>query len=120
MKTDLYTKSVLTIIAICLTINVVSDLEIIPAAYASEGSITPNSSTEYKLVPVGELETLDVRIVDINTFDELNVNIKSVYTYDEIKVNINGIDTSDELDVNIDEIGGGWLSHGGPLPVEIK
>jgi len=98
----------------------VSDLEIIPSAYASDSTITPESSTEYKLVPIGEFETLDVRIVDINTYDELNVNIKSVDTYDEIKVNIKGIDTSDELDVNIDEIGGGWLSHGGPLPVKIE
>ena len=120
MKTDLYTKSILTIIALCLTINVVSEFEIIPAAYASDSSITPNSSTEYKVVPVSEFETLDVRIVDINTYDELNVNIKSVDTYDEMKVNIKSIDTSDELDVNIDEIGGGWLSHGGPLPVKIE
>ena len=120
MKTDLYTKSILSIIAICLTINVMNDLDIIPEAYASESSIQPFSTKEYKLVPVSEFETLDVRIVDINTYDELNVNIKSVDTYDEMKVNINSIDTSDELDVNIDEIGGGWLSHGGPLPVKIE
>ena len=121
MKADLYTKFILTIIAICLTINVVSDLEIITTAHASDSPITtPNFSTEYKLVPVGGLETLDVRIVDINTYDELNVNIKSIDTYDEMKVNINGIDTDDEMDINIDEIGGGWLSHGGPLPVKIE
>jgi hypothetical protein len=120
MKTDLYTKSILTIIAICLTINVVKELEIIPAAYANGNSKNIEATTEYKLVPIGEFETLDVRIVDINTYDELNVNIKSVDTYDEMRVNIKGIDTSDELDVNIDEIGGGWLSNGGPLPVKIQ
>ena len=120
MKTDLYTKTILTIIAVCLTINVVSDLELIPVAYASEDPSPSHSSTEYKLVPVSESETLDVRIVDINTYDELNVNIKNIDTYDEMKVNIQGIDTSDELDVNIDEIGGGWLTHGGPLPVKIE
>ena len=133
MKADLYTKSILTIIAICLTINVVKELEIIPSAYAFDNSLKPEASTEYKLVPINEFETIDVRIVDINTYDELNVNIKSVDTYDEMKVNIKGIstsdemdvnikgiDTSDELDVNIDEIGGGWLTHGGPLPVKIE
>jgi hypothetical protein len=120
MKTDLYTKAVLTIIALCLTINLVKEIEIIPSAYASEKSILPESTTEYKLVPINEFETLDVRIVDINTYDELNVNIKSIDSYDEMKVNINSIDTSDELDVNVDEVGGGFISHGGPIKVKVE
>jgi hypothetical protein len=37
-----------------------------------------------------------------------------------LDVNISRISTMDELDVNIEEIGGGFLSHGGPIPVEIK
>ena len=117
MKTDLYTKTILTVITICLTINVVQQLELIPKAHAAtEG---PNGNTEYALVPISDVETLDVRIVDNNTYDELNVNLKSVDTYDEVKVNIKSIDTSDELDVNIDEIGGGWINNGQPLPVKI-
>jgi len=115
MKTDLYTKIILTIIAFCLIFNIVSDMELIPSAYAAAAS-----SSEYKLVPVNEFETIDVRIVDINTYDALNVNIKGVDTSDEIKVNINSIDTTDELDINIDEIGGGWVSHSGPIPVKIN
>lgn len=114
MKTDTYTKVLLTIIAACLTFNVVQDLEIIPKAHASEypdNNITSN-------LPISE--TIDVRIVDINTYDELNVNLKSVDTYDEVKVNLKSIDTSDELDVNIDEIGGSWVSNGSPIPVTIK
>jgi len=114
MKTDLYTKSILTVIAVCLTINLVQQLEIIPAAYASE----ENKKTNLDLPIVSE--TIDVRIVDINTYDELNVNLKSVDTYDEVKVNIKGIDTSDELDVNIDEVGGSWVNSGSPIPVTIK
>ena len=120
MKTDVYTKTVLTIIAVCLTINVVKDADFIPSAYASEANDIPEISTEYKLVPINEFETLDVRIVDINTYDELNVNIKSIDSYDEMKVNINSIDTSDELDVNVDEIGGGFISHGGPIKVKVE
>jgi len=120
MKTDVYTKTILTIIAICLTINVVNDIDLIPSAYASEGNSLPETTTEYKLIPINEFETLDVRIVDINTYDELNVNIKSIDSYDEMKVNINSIDTSDELDVNIDEIGGGFISHGGPINVKVE
>jgi len=114
MKTDLYTKTVLTIIAICLTINIVQQLDIIPSVYASE----ENDPVTLDLVPV--TETIDVRIVDINTYDELNVNIKSVDTYDELKVNIKSIDTSDELDVNIDEVGGSWINSGSPIPVTIR
>jgi hypothetical protein len=120
MKTDLYTKTILTIIALCLTINILRDVEILPAAYATENTYDATKvSKEYALVPISAANTIDVRIVDINTYDELNVNLKSVDTYDEVKVNIKSIDTSDELDVNIDEIGGGWLNNGGPIRVKI-
>jgi hypothetical protein len=120
MKTDTYTKTLLTIIAVCLTINVAKEFEIIPPAIASENKTAPEKTTKYQLVPINEFNTMDVRIVDINTYDELNVNLKSVDTYDEVKVNIKSIDTSDELDVNIDEIGGGWVSNGGPLRVKVE
>ncbi|MBX2828830.1 MAG: hypothetical protein KTR22_11755 [Flavobacteriaceae bacterium] len=113
MKTDLYTKTLLTIIAVCLSFNVAKDLDLVPKAYASENKVETNDLT-------APLETIDVRIVDINTYDELNVNIKSVDTYDEMKVNVKSIDTSDELDVNIDEIGGSWVSNGSPIPVTIR
>ncbi|MGJ8667224.1 MAG: hypothetical protein ACSHW7_12715 [Patiriisocius sp.] len=114
MKTDTYTKSILTIIAICLTINVVKDLEVFPSAYAGNPTLISesNATTKYQLVPISEANTIDVRIVDINTYDELNVNLKSVDTYDEVKVNIKSIETSDELDVNIDEVGGRYVSDG--------
>jgi len=127
MKTDPYIKTILTIIAICLTINAVQQLDIIPSVYATE----ENKHATLDLAPFTEI--IDVRIVDINTYDELNVNIKSVDTYDELKVNIKSIDTSDELDVNIksidtsdeldvniDEIGGIWVKSGGPIPVTIR
>ncbi len=114
MKTDLYTKTILTIIAICLTLNIVKDFEIIPSMHAANNPETASST----FAPISE--TIDVRIVDINTYDELNVNIKSVDTYDELKVNINSIETTDELDINIDEIGGGWVNNGGPIKVKIE
>ncbi|MDN3724087.1 hypothetical protein QRD02_06805 [Aequorivita sp. SDUM287046] len=109
MKTDTYTKTILTIIAICLTINLIKGFDIFPSAYAS-------NKTEIK--PMAEV--IDVRLVDINTYDELNVNLKSVDTYDEVKVNLKRIETTDELDVNLDEIGGGWVSNGGPIPVKVQ
>jgi len=117
MKTDFYTKSVLTIIAICLSLIVLKQYQLIPEAHAGNVS---SISNDHRLVPIDAFETLDVRIVDINTYDELNVNIKSVDTYDEMKVNLKSIDTQDELDVNIDEIGGNWVSSGGPIPVKVQ
>lgn len=113
MKTDLYTKAILTVIAVCLSINVIQQLEIIPTAHATA---TDPIGIDLPVIS----ETIDVRIVDIYTSDELNVNLKSVDTYDEVKVNIKGIDTSDELDVNIDEVGGSWVNSGSPIPVTIK
>jgi hypothetical protein len=127
MKTDLYTKTILTIIAICLSINIVKDFDIIPAAFAGNTSVINDSiyntsaiDNTYRLVKVSDAETLDVRIVDINTYDELNVNIKSIDSYDEMKVNIKSIDTQDELDVNIDEVAGAAVSTYNPIPVKIK
>lgn len=114
MKTDTYTKTILTIIAICLTFNVLKDIDLIATAQATDFS----KSKALELAPVSE--TIDVRIVDINTYDELNVNLKSVDTYDEVKVNLKSIDTTDELDVNIDEVGGSWVNSGGTIPVTIK
>ena len=113
MKTDLYTKIILTVIAVCLTLILVKEFDLIPSAYAS---IDPVETTSL-LPPISE--TIDVRIVDISTYDELNVNLKGVDTYDEVKVNLSNIDTTDELDVNIDEIGGGWVNNGGPIKVKL-
>ncbi len=120
MKSDLYTKIILTVIAVCLTINVVKEIDLIPSVYASDNNLSSDTTTEYKLVPVDNLNTIDVRIVDINTYDELNVNVKSIDSYDEMKVNIKSIDTNDELDVNLDEIGGGWVTNGGPIKVKVE
>ena len=110
MKTDLYTKSLLTIIAICLSFQVFQDLDLVPKAYAKDEPSSPNHN-----LPV--LAPMDVRIVDINTYDALNVNLKEIDTYDQLKVNLVNIDCDDELDVNIDEVGGAWVSHGGPIKI---
>lgn len=86
MKTDLYTKIVLTVIAVCLSISTLKNIDIIPKTYAAETKkngdilITKN----YGLVPLNSDGTIDVKITRITT--------------------------NDELDVNIDEIGGGYVS----------
>lgn len=113
MTNDIYTKTILTVIAICLTIIVIKDLEVIPKAYANEVS-NPNS---YKLVPVNEDGSITVKLINS---DEIDVNIKNIETYDKLKVDINTISTRDELDINIDEIGGSYVSSGGPIKVKLQ
>ena len=105
MKADTFTKIVLTVIAVNLTILTVKNLDLIPKAYANEPTnkleLAPN--VNYGLVPLNEDGTINVKLS----------------AYDEIDVNIVGVNTNDELHVNIDEIGGGYISHGGPISVEI-
>src|SRR5690554_1236084 len=130
MKTDTYTKVVLTVIALVLTFNIVKDLEVLPKAYANETekpSLVPEGFT---LVPIDATQTMDVRIVGINTSQEMNVNLKRVDAYNPIKVDLNKvslsnplevnlrrINTFDKLDINIKELNG--HSVFGRLPVSV-
>lgn len=118
MKIDTYTKAILTIIAICLSINIVRDFNVIPSAYANETEKNPQIPEGYQIVPVNQV--MDVRLVNINTSDKLNVNLKSIDSYSELKVNINKVETRDLLNVNLHSLGGGWVSSGGPLPVKVQ
>ena len=105
MTVDKFTKIVLTVIAVNLTISTVKSVDIIPKAYAHESldnlELIPNIN--YGLVPLNEDGTISVKLS----------------ASDEIDVNIVGVKTNDELDVNIDEIGGGYVSYGGPISVEV-
>lgn len=78
MKTDFYTKLVLTVIALCLTILTLQNIEIVPKAYAGPNNNTLNPSKNYALVPLNANGSIDVNITSINTSDELDVNIDEV------------------------------------------
>jgi hypothetical protein len=90
MKTDTYTKSVLTIIAICLTIIVLRNVDILPAAYAR----APNSDVEplrnYGLVPLNANGSIDVNVKSIS--EELDVNISNISTSDKLNVDVKDVD----------------------------
>src|SRR5688572_33033761 len=94
MKTDKYTKIILTIIAFCLVVNMLDKFDIMPKAYASEAIPIPMSP---------ETEPAKYGLVPLNKDGSINVTIKKAETMD---VNIVGIRTFDEFDVNIDEVGG--------------
>ena len=96
MKLDLYSKIVLTVIAICLTINVLKDFDIMPKAYGSETK--PNIENKSNL-----LSNKNYGLIPVNADGTIDVNIKS----------------SSVMDVNITEVNGGYVSYG-KLPVVIK
>ena len=79
MKTDLYTKIILSVIAVCLTINLVKDFDIIPKAYAGE-----KNKSELNL-PINK----NYGLVPINADGTINVNIKNSET---LKVHIQEVD----------------------------
>ena len=86
MKLDLYSKSVLTVIAICLTINVLKDFDIMPKAYANEPlknelNLLPNKN--YGLIPVNADGTIDV---NIKSSSEMKVDISTISTWDKMRV----------------------------------
>ncbi|HET8810595.1 MAG TPA: hypothetical protein VFM65_10085 [Flavobacteriaceae bacterium] len=102
IKNDQYTKTVLTIIAICLVTLTIKQLDVFPKAYAGNPIENENLKPEnYGLVPLNEDGTISVRLID-----------------DEIDVNLVGIDTYDIMDVNIEEVGG--YSFYNAIPVELE
>lgn len=104
MKIDRYTKVVLTVIAVNLSILAIKQLDLIPAVYAGEPveKIEIKKHQNYGLVPVNEDGSIDVKLND------------------EIGVNIMGIYTNHELYVNLERIGGDNLLYSDPIPVKIK
>lgn len=96
MRTDLYTKIVLTVIAVALTLNLVKDFDWITSAKAETAVTKPNivaSKTE---------GVIDVNIVSVDgssvSWGGLPVTINGVSTRDYLSVEIEGSRT---LDVNV-------------------
>ena len=105
MKTDLYTKIILTVIAVSLTLIVVQNMNIITPVQAWEDPTAKASG--YAVVP-------------LNVNGEIDVNIKSIDTYDMMPVKIKDVDTYDELNVNLKEVGGSSVSQSsGKLNVRV-
>ncbi len=105
MKTDRYTKVVLTVIAICLVVNILEKIDIIPKAYAngSDNDMSPINSN-YAIVPVNE-------------DGSINVTVKATAPMD---VNLVRISTNDDLDVNVNVEKIGGRSVYGEIPVTVK
>lgn len=96
MRTDLYTKIVLTVIAIALTLNLVKDFDLITSAKADAAVPIPN------IVTSKAEGAIDVNLVSINGYSVSSgyvpITIKDVSTSGYFPVEIKGSRT---LDVNV-------------------
>ena len=89
MKIDIFTKVVLVIIAINLTILTLTNLDLIPKVYAKEASSDNKLSNKgYALVPVNDDGSINVRI------------------------------NNETVDVNIENVGGSYVHYALPVEVE--
>lgn len=84
MKIDFYTKAVLTIIAICLSIIVLKQVDVIPNANANSPTSNFKNNMNYGLVPLNADGSINVNLKSAN---EIEVDITSV-SYGNIPVNI--------------------------------
>lgn len=73
MHADLYTKIILTIIAVCLTIIVLRDTQIIPVATAM--TLEPDKTTKVQLM-TSETEPLHVHLVNDSLGRTFEVKIR--------------------------------------------
>ena len=66
MKTDIYTKSMLTIIAFCLVVLVLKEVGLFTNAYAAPNTVKAPTNKEYSLVPTNSDGSIDVKLVGID------------------------------------------------------
>lgn len=115
MKTDLYTKTILTVIAIALTALVFKNTAIVNEAKADKTKLS-----RYASIPLNEDGSINVKLVS-----DMDVNIKSVggsSVYGTIPINLKEVSGSSfygTLPINIKEFGGSSVSSNG-LPVNIE
>lgn len=122
MKKNHYLSIVLTVIAVNLSLQTLSQMDLIPRAYAAKSDksktdvLLKDWSEERLSLPLNPDGSLNVRLLSA---EEIDVNIRNIDTYDEMRVSIEGVNTSEELNVNIDEVGGSSIYSGGPIKVKI-
>ena len=116
MKTDLYTKLVLTVIAVSLVLLVLQNTTLLNEAKADKSNFNKFAS-----VPINDDGSINVKLVA----DQMDVNLKSIggsSVYGTLPINLKEIGGSSfygTLPVNLKEVGGSSLSTTG-LPVNIK
>lgn len=102
MKTDSYTKVLLSLIAACLLVLTIKNIGLIPELHAS-AEAPALAGSRFLSVPVNDDGSINVRLSGS----------------DVIKIDLSDISTSDKLNINVEEVGGSYI-FGGALPVEME
>jgi len=117
MKTDLYTKSILTVIAIALIALVFKNTPIVSTAQAEKTNFN-----KYASIPVNEDGSINVRMAA-----DMDVNIRSIggsSIYGALPVNIKELAGSsfygNGLPVNLKEVNGSSINSSNGIPVNIE
>ncbi len=115
MKTDLYTKTILTVIAVALTILALKNTSFINEAKADKSNFN-----KYASIPLNPDGSINVKLVS-----DMDVNLKSIggtSVYGSIPVNLKELGGSSfygALPVNLKEYAGSGVSSNG-IPVNIE
>lgn len=76
MKTDTYTKSVLTVIALCLVVIVLRGLDVVPRATAASAAAPAQTWQTTRPLLVNNDGSINVRVTGLE--GPLNVNVAAV------------------------------------------
>ena len=115
MKTDIYTKTILTVIAVALVLLVIQNTTIVNEAKADKTNFN-----KFATVPVNNDGSINVTLIS----DQLDVNLKSIggsSVYGALPINlkeVGGSSVHGALPVNFKEVNGSSISSNG-LPVNI-
>lgn len=115
MKTDLYTKTILTVIAVALTILALKNTSFINEAKADKSNFN-----KYASIPLNPDGSINVKLAS-----DMDVNLKSIggtSVYGSIPVNLKELGGSSfygALPVNLKEYAGSGVSSNG-IPVNIE
>ncbi|HOJ19067.1 MAG TPA: hypothetical protein PLT92_10950 [Ignavibacteriaceae bacterium] len=77
MKTDFYTKTILTVIAILLAVIALRNIDLIPKAYANTPPVA-SKNANYGIVPLNEDGSVNVRI---SQAEVLKVSLEKIYGF---------------------------------------
>jgi hypothetical protein len=77
MKTDRYTKTILTVIAICLVILVFKGTGIIQSTNAGEPTKSNMNNANYSMIPVNSDGSINVHLISDPNDEPMDVNIVS-------------------------------------------
>ncbi len=116
MKTDLYTKSVLTVIAGALLVLAYQNV-----TFVSEAKADKPDFNKFANIPINTDGSINVKLIS----DQMDVNIKSIggsSVYGNLPVNLKEVGGSSfygAIPVNVKELSGSSINTSG-IPVNIK